>query len=162
MTEADLDELISCPKQITKATPAKGYKEADGHSRKDLEVETSADRAYSVFIRQNAEFIENFSIGLRYNTRKKHMGMVTLVRYNGPHGEESRSEDGHYAAPHIHRITVDEMNSGNTEPQEKHREITDRFSSLEEALVEFFKEVGVQDYSKHFPDLSQSNLGDVF
>jgi len=163
LTEAELNDLISCPKQITKATPAKGYEEADGYRRKKLEVEEkAADRAYSVFIRQNTTFIENFSIGLRYNTQKKHTGAVTLVRYNGPHGEESRSEDGHYAAPHIHRITADEMNSGNTEPQEKHREITDRFSSLEEALVEFFKEVGVQDYSKHFPDLSQSNLGDVF
>jgi len=162
LTEADIDELISCPKQITKATPAKGYKEADGHSRKDLEVETSADRAYSVFIRQNTTFIENFSIGLRYNTQKKHTGAVTLVRYNGPHGEESRSEDGHYAAPHIHRITVDEMNSGNTEPQEKHREITDRFSSFEEALVVFFKDIGVQNYPEHFPELSQPKLGGRF
>lgn len=163
MTEAELDELISCPKQITRATPARGYEEADGYKRKKLEVEgtESAGGVYSVFIRQNAEFIENFSIGLRYNTKKKHMGTVTLVRYNGPHGEESRSEDGHYAVPHIHRITADEMNSGNTEPQEKHREITDRFSSLEEALVVFFKEVGVQDYSKHFPELSQPKLGDM-
>jgi len=90
------------------------------------------------------------------------MGMVTLVRYNGPHGEESRSEDGHYAAPHIHRITAAEMNSGNTEPQEKHREVTGRFSSLEEALVVFFEEVGVQNYSRHFPELSQPNLGGRF
>lgn len=162
MTEAELGDLISCPKQITRATPARGYKESGGHRRRDLEVESSADRAYSVFIRQNAEFIENFSVGLRYNTRKKHMGMVTLVRYNGPHGEESRSEDGHYAAPHIHRITAAEMNSGNTEPQEKHREVTGRFSSLEEALVVFFEEIGVQNYSRHFPELSQPNLGGRF
>lgn len=159
MTEAELDHLISCPKQITKATPARGYKEADGYRRKDLEVEASADRAYSVFIRQNVKFIENFSIGLRYNTEKRHMGMVTLVRYNGPHGEESRSEDGHFATPHIHRITADEMNSGNMEPQEKHREITDRYSSFEEALFVFFKDVGVQNYSKYFPKLSQPSLG---
>lgn len=162
MTEAELSDLIACPKQITRATPAKGYKEADGYKRKRLEVEGSADRVYSVFIRQNATFIENFSIGLRYNTKKKHRGTVTLVRYNGPHGEESRSEDGHYATPHIHRMTVDEMNSDNMEPQEKHREITDRFSSFEEALFVFFKDVGVQNYQEHFPDLSQLKLGDRF
>lgn len=162
MTEAELNDLISCPKQITKAMPARGYKEVGGHKRKDLKVGASPDRAYLVFIRQNATFIENFSIGLRYNTEKKHTGRVTLVRYNGPHGEESRSKDGHYTASHIHRITTDEMNSDNSEPQESQRDITDKYSSLEEALVVFFKETGVQNYLKYFPELSQLNQRDLF
>ena len=75
-----------------------------------------------------------------------------MVRYNGPHGESSRDPDGHYAAPHIHRITQEESAKGSVEPQEKHRELTDRYNTFEQALPVFFSDVGVSNYDKYFAE----------
>ena len=44
---------------------------------------------FRVFIRQNTNFIENFSIGLLYHTGDRMLRTIALVRYNGPHGETS-------------------------------------------------------------------------
>ena len=95
---------------------------------------------------------------MRYQTNDRMLGSVTLVRYNGPHGETSRSQDGHYAKPHIHRITAQEIESGSIQPQESHRENTDRYNTLEEALSIFFFDVGVINYSDYFPELLQRSL----
>ena len=129
LTDRQIRELIDRPKVIVKKEPVRGYKEENRHRRCDLELETmpSSDDEFTVFTRQNIVFIENFSIGLRYQTNDPKLGTVTLVRYNGPHGEYSRHPDGHYAVPHIHRITATEIASGSTQPQERDREITDRF-----------------------------------
>ena len=73
-----------------------------------------------------------------------------MVRYNGPHGESSRDPDGHYASPHIHRITQAESAKGSVEPPEKHRELTDRYDTFEEALLVFFSDIGVSNYAEYF------------
>ena len=88
------------------------------------------------------------------------MGSITLVRYNGPHGESSRSADGHFARPHIHRITAQELASGSTQPQERDRTITDRYATLEQALRVFFDDVGVANHDQYFPSLSQLEVFD--
>lgn len=118
----------------------------------------SSDEEFTVFTRQNIVFIENFSIGLRYQTNDPKLGTVTLVRYNGPHGEYSRHPDGHHAVPHIHRITATEIASGSTQPQERDREITDRYSTFETALVVFFADIGAINYGEYFPELLQGRL----
>lgn len=97
-------------------------------------------------------------MGLRYRTSDKLLGTVTLVRYNGPHGEESKAADGHYAKPHIHRITAAEIESGSTQPAEKHREITDRYSTLEQAIEVFFGDIRAGGYQKYFPQFQQGVL----
>ena len=99
-----------------------------------------------------------FSIGLRYQTNIKAVGTITLVRYNGPHGESSRNPDGHCAQPHIHRITAQELASGNTNPQESHREITDQYSTFEQALRIFFEDIGVTNDAEYFPEALQPRL----
>ena len=52
----------------------KGYQEAAGHRRCELEIESTPPHSdvFTVFIRQNSTFIENFSIGLRYHTGDPH------------------------------------------------------------------------------------------
>ena len=156
LTDQEIQDLIRSPKEIKEKIPVRGYKEEHGHRRCNLKLESTEDKEiklFSVFIRQNSFFLENFSIGLRYQTNDRMLGSVTLVRYNGPHGETSRSQDGHYAEPHIHRITAGEIESGSIQPQESHREITDRYSTLEEALNIFFFDIGVVNYSEYFPEL---------
>ncbi len=161
LTDQEIQDLIRSPKEIKEKIPVRGYKEENGHRRCNLKLESTEDeevKLFSVFIRQNSFFLENFSIGLRYQTNDRMLGSVTLVRYNGSHGETGRSQDGHYAEPHIHRITAEEIESGSIQPQEIHREITDRYNTLEEALSIFFFDVGVINYSDHFPELIQRSL----
>ena len=166
LTDADISELISRPKQIVNKSPASGYREQNQNRRCDLELTDQEDErfGYKVFVRQNSNFIENFTIGLSHRpTNYPTLGTITLVRYNGPHGESSRSPDGHYAVPHIHRMTAEEIALGSTQPQERHREITDRYSTYESALRVFWRDIGVHDdanIESYFPGLMQSSMFD--
>ena len=160
LTNRQIQCLIDCPKTITKKEPAIGYREDGRHLRCDLELESVQDSnvIFKIFVRRNTEFIENFSIGLRYQVNDPSLGSITLIRYNGPHGEISRDPDGHYARSHIHRITASELESGNTQPQEMHREITDRYSSFNRGLVVFFNDTGVMNFEEYFLDALQETL----
>ena len=103
LTDQQILDLIACPKTIVQKEPARGYREENRYRRCQLELQANDDAAlrFTAFVRQNTEFIENYSIGLRYQTNESRLGTVTLVRYNGPHGETSRHPDGHYASSHI-------------------------------------------------------------
>ena len=92
ITDQDIGELLQIPKRIGAKTPSSGYREENGHRRCDLLLQAVSDEGttFMVFVRQNSKFIENFSIGLRYQTGDKMLGTITLVRYNGPHGEVNR------------------------------------------------------------------------
>ena len=160
LTDGQIEDLIRQPKRITSKDPALGYHEENRQRRCDLQLEGTADgkEVFLVFVRQNLEFIENFSIGMRYVTGNPLFPRVTLVRYNGPHGDSSLSQDGHFARSHIHRITEQEMNSGSSQPQERHRQITDRYLTFEECLLAFFGDAGVVNYRDYFPDLLQGRL----
>ena len=164
LTDEQIRQLLDVPKTITKRTPAKSYDEESAHRRCHLDLETNSDEGaqFSVFIRQSRNFIENYSIGLRYRTDDKAVGTITLIRYNGLHGEYSRHPDGHYALPHIHRITAQELASGNTNPQESHREITDRYSTFEQALRIFFEDIGITNYAEYFTEALQPRLFDEY
>ena len=109
MTDQDIYRLIHLPKTILSKTPFTGYREENGYKRCDLDLQAVDGSAmFRVFIRQNTNFIENFSIGLLYHTGDRMLRTIALVRYNGPHGETSRNPDGHFGNPHIHRITETE------------------------------------------------------
>ena len=160
MTDQQIRDLIACSKQITNKQPAQGYRDEGGHQRCDLNLQSvnGIGGVFRVFVRRNTTFIENFSIGLRYQRTDPSRLSVTLARYNGPHGESSRAPDGHYAQPHIHRITAQALASGSTYPQEKEREITSRYSTFEQALEVFFGDAGVTNYANYFPELRQGRL----
>ncbi len=164
LSDQQIQDLIGQRKRITYKDPARGYREEYRQRRCDLQLETVPDGnpCFLVFVRQNLTFIENFSIGLRYRTGNPAVPIVTLIRYNGPHGEFSTQPDEHFAQPHVHRVTELEMNSGSTQPQEKHREITTRYSTFEQCLLAFFADASVQNYSDHFPDLRQGRLFDGY
>ena len=160
LTDQQIQDLIGCPKKITKREPARGYREDGRNWRCDLELESAQDTGitFTVFIRQNKEFMENFSIGLRYQTNTPTLRAITLIRHNGPHGETSRDPDGHYAKSHIHRITASEIESGSNQPQERNRAITDRYSTFEQGLAVFFSDTGVANSDDYFPGILQGIL----
>lgn len=162
LTDQQIQDLLDIPKTIGEKTPGKGYKEENNQRRCDLKLETASDDGaiFTVFIRNHNIFIENFTMGLRYQTNSKAVKTITLVRYNGAHGESSRHPDGHYALPHIHRISEQELASGSSDPQERYREITDRYGSYEQALRIFFEDIGVTNYAEYFPEALQPRLID--
>ena len=160
MTDNDIERLIYLPKTIQAKNPAVGYREVNEQRRCDLDLRATSEDgpSFSVFVRQNLVFNENFSIGLRYFTGDRRLGTLTLTRYNGPHGEYSRHPDGHFAQPHIHRITEAEIASGSSEPQEQNRVITNKYSTFEQALFIFFSEIAATNFASHFPKLDQPRL----
>lgn len=163
LSDDEIQELLDRSEAIVRKTPRSGYRTEAGHRRANLDVEAANGNGtalFSVFIRQNERFIENFSVGLRYRSNTAGLGDVTLVRYNGPHGEMSTHPDGHYAKPHIHRITSAELASGSREPRERHRAITDRYATLDNALRTFFDDLNVTGVQQFFPELSQGRLFD--
>ena len=159
LTQQRIQELIKLPKTIVRRRPSHGYREESGSRRCDLDLRSHGqdDGTFGVFIRQNIQFVENFSIGLRYRADLP-LGAITLLRYNGPHGESSRAPDGHYAKSHIHRITQQEITSGSTQPQERDRTITDEYATLEQALWVFFNDAGVSNHDEYFPKIAQLRL----
>lgn len=148
MTDTEIRDLVFCPKAIGRKDPSRGYRYEQTQRRCNLELTATADSRmrFSIFVRQNLRYIENFTVGLNYHSNDRRLGMITLVRYNGPHGEAGRQPDGHYAKFHIHRITAAEIASGSRQPRELHREITDRYGTLEEALMAFFQDTRVANY----------------
>ena len=160
LTDSEIQALIEAPKRIVHKNPAKGFREENRYLRCRLELESVSEekKKFNIFIRRSVEFIENFPIGLRHEINVSLLKIVTLIRYNGPHGEISRHSDGHYAKPHIHRITAVEIDSGSMEPQEKHRKITDKYRTFEEALSIFFHDIGAINFADHFPELRQTRL----
>lgn len=153
-TDEHIEELITCPKEVTDPPP-KEMKKERGHWKKSFELESKdGDHRFLAFIRYNDEFIENFSVGLIYNPRERR-GKIHLLRCNGPHG--GTREFDHHDKPHIHKakpeIINQELNS------ETYIEVTDRYASWQEALQFFIRRVNIKNAAEHFPP-PQSELFD--
>ncbi len=154
LSQTEIDRLISLPKQIERTTPAHGLKTDGRNERKDLDLEsTDGNHRFRVFIRKNLMLIEDFSVGLVYRSNRKELGDLMLIRFNGSHGRSDWSEDRHYSAFHIHVMTEKLLTKGVREPKDV--SLTDRFSSLEQALVEFFNHVAIENWPAYFPELKQ-------
>ena len=159
LTNEQIQELIAVPKRIVGRSPNSDYREENGNRRCDLDMlDEDGRRGFKAFVRQSIRFVRNFSIGLRYEAHEGKLTTITLARYNGPHGDTSRAQDGHYALPHIHYITETEITRGHIQPQEKLRTPTTRYDTFEEALRVFFEDTSTVNYIDHFPELSQGRL----
>jgi hypothetical protein len=87
-TISRIAELIMCDKQITDA-PTRDFREEYRHRRKDFRLQAANDPklSFSVFMRQSLEFVEDFSLGLVYQSEDGKR--ITLVRYNGQHHQST-------------------------------------------------------------------------
>ena len=160
LTDQDLATLVQAPKRIVRKTPDRGLREESGHKRCELELQPRAHHggAFEAFIRHSSQFVENFSFGLKYRPDGSPPRTLVLVRYNGPHGETSQAEDGHYTKPHIHRLTADALAEGSVQPRPTDRELTNRYASFEQAIVVFCEDAGIENYSDYFPQALQGIL----
>ncbi len=167
-TEQEIQEWITSPKVILSTNPKHGFKDKNRYWRESRMILAGVASdglrpdanggEYDVFINQNTRFLENFSIGLLYKTEYSNMKTIPLVRYNGAHGETSRTRDGHYSRPHIHRINAAMIASGSILPELAIREITERYSTLTEAMNVFFTDIGVERYHSYLPKIPSDML----
>ena len=157
-TQTELDELISCPKQVVEP-PRKEMRSERGHQRNDMTLASlNGEQRFSVFIRINERFPENFSVGLIYDPRDE-PGDLTLLRCNGRHGEHDNSPmgDAHpHFGYHIHRARAEIVNAG-LSPL-KFAELTNTYASYPEALQYFLRLIHVVNADVYFPNVYQLPL----
>jgi hypothetical protein len=162
-TQAEIEALIACPKAVVEA-PTREMKMDRGHRRKDAKlVPTDGTKGYFwLFIRESAEFQENFSVGLIYHPHDGRSD-ITLIRCNGKHGEFNRGNNAFDPAHphwhfHVHRATQEALDSGCV--AEKNAAVTTEFASLIEAVQYLVKtiNIGSQDAARYFAANRQSEF----
>lgn len=158
-TSGEIDLLISCSKEIAEA-PAKALKLVDADWRNGAKLRAADVKGvFSMFMRKNDDFPENFSVGLSYNAQDGRPE-ITLLRCNGKHGQFTGLGDA--AHPHwgfhIHTATEEAQNAGFA--PEKYASISSDFASYEEALQYFVKRINLnpQQAAKYFPNSIQHQL----
>jgi hypothetical protein len=150
---SDLEQLVSCAKTFIDP-PRREMREDGPHLRNDARLESAGiDGTFYMFLRVNAEFRENFSIGLDYQPAEG--GRLTLLRFNGPHGPFNEMDNEHFQF-HIHRATPESIQQ--TQASRLPAEATGVYASYEEALRHFLEVTGVQDWRRHFPGIAHLPL----
>lgn len=152
LQDDEIERLITCPKEITKK-PRRNMRREGRHLRNDFDcAEFNGPALFHVFMRQHADFSENFSVGLNYSPVR---GGETecLFRCNGPHGEQRTlpNTPPHHFSHHIHRATEDAFASGFR--AESRAEVTEVFATFEEAFVYFVNSCSILEAEKFFPFL---------
>lgn len=156
-TQQEIDDLIRCPKVIT-IPPRNTMRSERGHRRNELRLTSQDGKSnFSVFMRINDDFNENFTIGLIFHSSEEPESFC-LLRCNGPHGGFIGNPDlphPHFQC-HIHRAKVESIDAG--ERPEKGGEATDSYNSYKEALRYFLLTTNVLNAEDYFPDFRQDTL----
>ncbi len=148
-TQSQIDELISMPKVIAQP-PKRVWDEERGSFRNEMAL-TSEDgtQSFTVFMRRNRDFPENFSVGLCYWPRDSARS-IDLMRCNGPHGDINRTRNpSNHFMYHIHRADAELLNAG-LDPL-GHSKVTTEYASDREGIVYFCRKTSVRDFEKYFP-----------
>jgi hypothetical protein len=150
LSDAEIEALISCAKAVTDSS-RKAMRTEGAHRRADIKLESADGKQFAISIRQSTEFMENFTIGLRYIPQDG-SDSVILFRCNGPHGPSNGTLEGsHHPYPHIHTATEDNLREGAR--AEKGGVVTTAYSEIRGATDYFLNRIGFpQDQrSKCFP-----------
>ncbi|MCX6640793.1 MAG: hypothetical protein NTW14_09975 [bacterium] len=156
-TQELIDQLIKCSKQIV-VPPKREMKSEKGHLRNDMELQSSdGELKFTIFMRRNVDFRENFFIGLEYWPQDER-GSICLLRCNGPHGDfisMAELPQSHFVY-HIHQAKPENIINGVR--AERGGEGTDNFASFEEALNFILKYANITNALEYFPDVYQTQL----
>ena len=151
--QTEVEALISCPKEVSEA-PKREMK-LDGAQKRNTAKLVALDGTngeFTIFMRQNVDFPENFSIGLAYSPRDGRE-TITLLRCNGKHGDFNSNFDPQHPHWdfHVHRASDKAIEAGFA--PEKFAIKTTEYASFEEALQVFVKQVNLnlKDAQKYFP-----------
>ena len=154
-TDELLVELVGCPKRITQP-PRLQMKSEGAYLRNEMILESlDGKHGFRVFMRQNRDFPENFSIGLDY-VPKEEPGSFCLIRCNGVHG--GHKVHPHHLHCHVHRTNAEDVNAGLR--VERHIEPTQSYAAYIDGFRHFVLATNIQssDLSQHFPNLGQGQL----
>jgi hypothetical protein len=157
LTQEEIDRLIRCPKVISDP-PRKEMAEDRGSLRNNMKLTAKAGQAeFFAFMRRNADFSENFSIGLEYCPRDG-SGRICLLRCNGPHGgwiDDFHDPDPHFRY-HIHLARAENIEAGFR--AERGAEVTKEYASYQEALRYFVRRCQIGEAGKYFPELEHPHF----
>jgi len=135
MSKENIDYLISCEKEII-SLERKEFKIEHGHKKNGFKLlSTDKKHNFSVFMRINEEFQENFSIGLMYNPIIEKS--IMLFRCNGPHNHKERPNSEYHQSFHYH-FEVEENITYGLNPMD-HSKIVKEYSTFREAFQYFIK-----------------------
>ena len=154
MSQDEIERLIHCPKVVTEP-PRREPATERGNSRNGARLKAKdGDEEFSMFVRINDSFNENFSIGLVFHPRDGRPD-IQLLRCNGPHGPHVENYDDPitHNEYHVHLATTQAMEAG--EAPERHAEVNKQHASYEEALRYFLFEINLVDPDRYFPGASQ-------
>lgn len=144
-TDDEIKKLIETPKRIT-VRPQKQMQLVYKHYRNNLKLEsTNGQFNFSVFMRKNEDFHENFSIGLVYHPTDDPRE-IHLLRCNGTHGPHQLFS--HHEKCHLHIAKEANIREGLKEDREAF--ITGEYSTSEDALIFFLKKCNIINAGDHF------------
>ena len=147
-SEEEIDQLIGCPKLIADP-PKKDFKIDRGSRRNDMRLKAQdGDLEFSIFIRVNQDFEENFSVGLVYHP-KDEPGQFCLLRCNGPHGDFVGSPTSPHFLYHIHKAKPENIEAGAR--AERGGEETDRYASYQQAIRYLLNVANALNAEEYFP-----------
>ncbi|MFY3300226.1 DUF6978 family protein [Achromobacter xylosoxidans] len=154
LTDEQIDRLLRMPKQVT--NPKARKKVQRGSEQINYDVVGDGAR-FQLFVRQNQRLENGFSCGLLLLSDSGEK--VVLTRYNGSDHEHRNPLDKERKMPHcchIHRATQRYMEAGRK--AEHYAEATDRYSSVDGALLALISDCNVSGLSPQHPD--QTSLFD--
>ena len=160
-TSNEISALIKEPKEISPKARSNRFKLEDQHRRYSLYLVpiSKPESMYHVFMNQNVNNIDNFSIGLRYRKSRLYE-YVTLTRYNGRHRTFEEYPGDHHVKPHKHFVTPEELRLGILEPKPGIIEITSEYSTFDEATKAFYTNICVvNDYIDFVPEELRYGIG---
>ncbi|MBI4725660.1 hypothetical protein HY768_00280 [candidate division TA06 bacterium] len=155
LTQSFLDSLIICPKEIIEP-PKKEMQLLNGSWRNSMKLKSKDGKhEFTVFMRKNEAFEEDFSIGLVYHTKEK-IGDIILARYNGPHDVVEDLESVPHFGYHIHTGKAENIEKG-MKP-ERGGLLTKKYASYQEALMCALADFHITNAGEHFPTYQSPTL----
>lgn len=155
LTQSFLDSLIVCPKEIIEP-PKKEMQLLNGAWRNSMKLKSKdGEHEFTVFMRKNEAFEEDFSIGLVYHTKEK-IGDIILARYNGPHDVvDDLESDPHYGY-HIHTAKAEYIEKG--KKPERGGTITKKYASYQEAIMCILTDFNITNAGNYFTTYQSPTL----
>ena len=156
-TQEELESLTRCPKKIVDP-PRRSPALANGHYQNGMILESlDGKHKFHAFMRQNAKFPEDFSVGLEYLPEDGSPD-ITLIRCNGPHWTEKDGwpTDDYHFHYHVHKALKENIEAG-LKP-ERYAVITREYATFEDAITYFVQYCSIQGANAYFSFLHQLPL----
>lgn len=147
LTDNDIDNLISCEKHAIRAERKKMVENNRSYRNKIfLEATSNNSYKFEMFMRQSAEFVEDFSVGLKLLLPNPTDRILILLRCQRPHDTSRPIGFDRHHDYHIHRLSGFDIESKRYDKPSREC-ITAEFNSFWSAVFYFSNICGILDLS---------------